>query len=175
MLVEVVADDWRHQMQEAHADGFTVLDLLTAVDRRRWDPRSGEPLTAGDLETPSWEFLAHVIRPSDMAHRWIRSMQADSLSSIVDLYPAASWHEREVGEMFGIEIIGGDARSTQRLLLSDDRHPLRKDTALPARLDRIWPGASEPGASRRRVRTPGVPVMWQGSVDADGGSRDDRE
>lgn len=174
MLVDSAIGDWRTQFVEAHDEGFTYLDLLTGVDRRRWDPRTGQPLPTGDGEA-SWEFIAHVFRPSDASARWIRAVTVQArLDSVVDLYPAAGWHEREVSEMFGIDIVDGTGVQRRPLLLSGldhvtgpDTYPLRKDTPLPARLEREWPGAGGPDAPRRRARTPGVPAMWQGSVEAD--------
>ena len=49
-----------------------------------------------------------------------------SVPSIVDLYPAADWHEREAGEMFGIDFDGHPGQ--KNLLLEEDLHihPLLK-------------------------------------------------
>jgi NADH-quinone oxidoreductase subunit C len=53
------------------------------------------------------------------------------------------------------------------LLLPDGfaGHPLRKDFVLASRVAKEWPGAKEPGeshtgATRRRMRPPGVPDDW---------------
>lgn len=124
------------------------LDLLTAIDR------------AGMIEV-----IAHYIRGTD--HAWTRTVvePGTHVASIADLHPAAAWPERETSEMFGIDI--GEAPP---LLRHDDdpRPPLRKTTALPARVHTPWPGAAEPeddgrqGAnpSRRRTRPPGVQPGW---------------
>ena len=49
------------------------------------------------------------------------------IPTIIDIYGAADWYERELYEMFGIKIIG---REIRRLLLEKydkDEFPLRKN------------------------------------------------
>ena len=84
------------------------------------------------------------------------------LDSLVGVFPGAAWHERETYEMFGVGFDGHP--HLVPLLLPDgfDGHPLRKDFVLAARVAKEWPGAKEPGeshtgATRRRMRPPGVP------------------
>lgn len=84
------------------------------------------------------------------------------MESIVDVYPGASWHERETFEMFGIGFPG----ELPPLLLTPEfeGHPLRKDFVLASRVAKPWPGAKEPGEGhgdaprRQAVRPPGVPA-----------------
>ncbi len=63
-----------------------------------------------------------------------------SVPSWTEVYPGASWHEREVFEMFGLEFDGHP--SLRRLYLPGDfeGHPMRKDFPLMARLIKPWPG-----------------------------------
>jgi NADH-quinone oxidoreductase subunit C len=85
------------------------------------------------------------------------------LATLTDVFPRASWPEREAAEMFGLRFEGHP--NPGKLLLPDEfeGHPLRKDFILAARVAKAWPGAKEPGESdtgapsRRRVRPPGVP------------------
>ena len=57
-----------------------------------------------------------------------------------EIYPGASWHEREAFEMFGIEFDGHP--SLRKLYLPGDfeGYPMRKDYPLMARLIKPWPG-----------------------------------
>jgi len=85
------------------------------------------------------------------------------VASIVDVYPGASWHERETHEMFDIDFTG-HANLTPLLLPPEfEGHPLRKEFVLASRVAKPWPGAKEPGESEHTVskrapmRPPGVP------------------
>jgi NADH-quinone oxidoreductase subunit C len=50
-----------------------------------------------------------------------------TIDSVVELWPTASWHERETAEMFGIEFTGHP--DPRKLLLPEEWYvyPLRKD------------------------------------------------
>jgi NADH-quinone oxidoreductase subunit C len=66
--------------------------------------------------------------------------------SITNVFPAASWSEREIAEGFGIQF--DNQESNQPLLLTNSaalaNSPLRRDTLLKQRNEIIWPGAKEP-------------------------------
>jgi NADH-quinone oxidoreductase subunit C len=53
------------------------------------------------------------------------------IDSLVPVWPGADWHEREAGEMFGIEYAGHP--DPRNILLPEDwvGHPLRKDYEYP--------------------------------------------
>ena len=148
----VPAAGWRNAIGAAKADGYDYFDWLGAVDQIG---RTGE-FETGDFEV--------VVRLIDLGAdrvvlvRTVIPRNAPQLASIADIFAGAGWHERESGELFAIEFIGGDPR---RLLLSEDfvGAPLRKDAVLAARAGVDWPGAKEPGGapSRRRMVPPGVP------------------
>lgn len=167
VLVEEESTGWREAMMAAHDDGFTYLDLLTVVDRTN---------LASDILGP-WEFIAHLMRPVDGHRRWVHAVRRDpDIESVADVFVAAAWHEREIGEMFGIEFTGDGAPDAHPLLLIGiDRmstpgvHPMRKTVPLIARITKPWPGVHEPGGtdasarrarSRRALRPPGVPEAW---------------
>lgn len=81
------------------------------------------------------------------------------LDSVTSVLPAAAWHEREIHEMFGVEVRGHPDLRPLLLHGIDGPPPLRKDTPLVARVETPWPGASD-DAGRRRVTVPGVPPEW---------------
>jgi len=86
-----------------------------------------------------------------------------TLSSIVDLWPAADWAEREVYDLFGVHFQGHP--DLRRIQMPDDweGHPLRRDYPLrgPARDAAPRPnfslkgnvGANVPATPRTEVRT----------------------
>ncbi len=66
-----------------------------------------------------------------------------AIATISDLFPTCDWHERELMEMFGVEVTGHPR--PVKLLLSElfEGNPLRKDFPLMSREVKPWPGAVE--------------------------------
>ena len=139
---DVAAETWVPELSAQAAAGRTYLDLLTVIDR------------GAELEV-----LVRLVDPTSLDALLLSSrVPADRpvIGSIVGLFPAAAWHEREAAEMFGVRFEG---HPDPRPLLTDGAGlPLRKATPLPARVATPWPGADE--SSRRRSRVPGVPDEW---------------
>ena len=71
------------------------------------------------------------------------------IPSIVDIYPANDWHERETWDMFGIQFDGHP--SLTRILMPDDwpGHPQRKDYPLGG-IPVEYTGATIPPPDQRR-------------------------
>lgn len=129
---------WREQLMAAVADGYDVLDWLSAQD--------DEPVVV----------TACLVR-SDDPESWRLITAAAPVPSVSDLFASAAWHERETAEMFGVEFVGHP--DPRPLLLAEDlAAPLRKQSPLPARLQ-PWPGAIDPAKPRRAQQPPGTP--WQ--------------
>ena len=148
-MTAVERADWHRQLVALRDEGYHYLDVLTAVDR-----------------LDHVEVLARVVDPSAMEHRVVTTRVPDDdprLTSACDVFPAAAWHERETAEMFGV---GFDGHPDLRpLLLRRDPGlpPLRKASALRARVETPWPGATDPDAGRRARRPqlpPGVRESW---------------
>ena len=95
---------------------FARLEFITGVDR-------GE----GECEV--------VALLSDANARTIavraRVSSGQVVGSVVDTFPGAAWHERELAEMFGVALSSGPA---EHLLLAKDgpEHPLLKSFSLIA-------------------------------------------
>jgi len=70
------------------------------------------------------------------------SLEKDSprIDSLIPVFGGADWHEREMMEMFGIEVIGHP--NPAKLYLPDafEGHPLRRDFKLASREVKPWPG-----------------------------------
>ena len=148
---KVGADRWMAAVAECVAAGYAYLDLLTAVDG---------PDTI--------EIVIHLVDPATHRDTFLHTAvprESPAIGSLVDVLPAAAWHEREMHEMFGLDIIGHP--DLRPLLLSPTLgiHPLRKETVLASRAVHPWPGAAEEPAgtgrrSRRSTAPPGVPPGW---------------
>jgi NADH-quinone oxidoreductase subunit C len=138
VVVTVPDDRWAVALRLARDElGCDWFDFLTAVD-----------------DEDSFGLVCHVVRTQPFDHVVLRtSVPHDRpvVDSVAGVYAGAGWHERETAEMFGVSFTDdhGGALPLEPLLLPPafEGHPLRKDFALQARLDRPWPGAKEPGES----------------------------
>ena len=74
------------------------------------------------------------------------------IPSVVGIYPAADWHERETWDMFGIQFDGHPALT--RILMPDDwpGHPQRKDYPLGG-IPVEYKGGTVPPPDQRRAYT----------------------
>jgi NADH-quinone oxidoreductase subunit C len=94
---------------------FDLLEDYTAVDWPRREKRF-------DLIAILYSF------PHNLRLRLkIPLAEAEQAASLVDIWPAANWLEREIFDMFGIQFTGHP--DLKRILLPDEwqGHPLRKD------------------------------------------------
>lgn len=127
---------WRDRLLAARAEGWDVLDWLSAVD-----------------EGQTVRVVACLLRGHE--YRLISCEPGEALVSVADVYPSAAWHERETAEMFGVRFAGHP--DPRPLLLAEGADPpLRRGHPLPARLT-DWPGRVDPAKPHRTIATPGAP------------------
>jgi NADH-quinone oxidoreductase subunit C len=125
-------------------------------------------LSAVDELGDGYTIVAHVWSTARRHGVLVRTRLAPedpALDSIVEIYPGASWHERETHEMFGVDFRGHPNLVPLLLPPEFEGHPLRKEFVLASRVAKPWPGAKEPGeshvertAKRQPMRPPGVPA-----------------
>jgi len=162
-------------------DGRDWCSAVVDVPSPAWRPAARLARDDPDLDLSYFDWLSGVDEQDGgfgvVAHLWsVRHRHGallrttvprdePRLASLVPVFAGAAWHERETFEMFGV-IFDGHPR-LEPLLLPDGftGHPLRKDFVLASRVAKEWPGAKEPGeshtgATRRRMRPPGVPEDW---------------
>ena len=133
------------------AEGFNVLADLCGVDYLGWGAKevagyigtpAGRDLNAvgsqGFQRTPAskpkrFAVVYHLLRVSDEPARlrvkaWLD--EGEEIDSVVGVWPAADWNERETFDLVGITFRGHP--NLVRILMSDDweGHPLRKDYPL---------------------------------------------
>jgi NADH-quinone oxidoreductase subunit C len=119
----VVAPERYHDvMRFLHDDPECDYDFLT--DLTAWDRLRMEL-------SPRFEVVAHLYSTSRNDRLRIKTRPTDdeapAVDSVVDVYRAANWPEREVWDMFGIRFHGHP--NLKRILLYEEfvGHPLRKD------------------------------------------------
>jgi NADH-quinone oxidoreductase subunit C len=88
------------------------------------------------------------------------------VSSLVDVYAGANWHEREAAEMFGIDFQGHP--HLRKLYLPEGfvGYPLRKSFPLLSREVKPWPG---------KVDVEGMPGQADDDAEADEPSTENPE
>jgi NADH-quinone oxidoreductase subunit C len=132
--VHVNVADWREIAQFLRHDPtmrFDWLACLSGVDY----VADGHFCVVYDL----WSFeLGHTFAVKVYGPR----KDEAQFPSVVDLWPAANWHEREVYDLLGIHFTGHP--DLRRILLADDWEgfPLRKDYVFPREYHGI-PGSVE--------------------------------
>jgi len=120
-VVEVLRTLRDHEKQR-----FNFLIDLTAVDYLGRDPRFEVVYHLASIDAD-----LRGTEPSRVRHR-VRvktpiSEDPCEVDSVVELWPAANWMEREVWDLYGIRFTGHP--DLRRILLYDEfeGHPLRKD------------------------------------------------
>ena len=131
--IHTTAAHWRSIAEFLHGDeqlAFDFLACISAVDYVADDQLCG----VYDLYSTSHKHWFAVKVYVDRADPHI--------PSVMDLWPAADWHEREAFDLMGIVFDGHS--DLRRILLPEDwaGHPLRKDYQFPREYQGI-PGTTE--------------------------------
>jgi NADH-quinone oxidoreductase subunit C len=136
---------------------------VTAVrDDDALDGRFFDVLLGVDLLDDGFEVVVRLwsVRRRHGVHLHTRCPRDDAhVPSLTDVFAGAAWHERETAEMLGIAFDGHPGLEPLLLPTGFAAHPLRKEYVLASRLEKLWPGAVEPGESTPNPRRvpPGVP------------------
>lgn len=122
----------RYLKEEARAP-YAMLFDLTAIDERVREHR-------GDQPPSTFTIVYHLVsieRAADVRLKVALDGNDPRLASVVDIWPAADWYEREAWDMFGVTFDGHP--HLRRILMPPtwDGHPLRKDH--PARATEMGP------------------------------------
>jgi NADH-quinone oxidoreductase subunit C len=88
-------------------------------------------ITGTDMQAAGEIHLAYVLTSMELKQRFTLKVKqgrdSPSVPSVMAVWPAADWLEREMYDLLGVEFTGH--KDLRRLLLPDDwkGHPLRKD------------------------------------------------
>ena len=122
--------DLMHFLKTDSALQFNILMDLTAVDYL-WQDRS-----------PRFDVVYHLFSLSKNHRIRIKAGVGEKnpvIDSLVPLWPAANWFEREVWDMFGIKFKGHPDLRRIMMYQEFQGHPLRKDYPVTKRQPLIGP------------------------------------
>ena len=129
IAITVGADDYLdalRTLRDTPALGFEMMLDLCGVDYRTYGD--------GAWEGPRFAVVAHLLSLSNNWRVRVRTFAPDDdlpvLASVIDVYPAVNWFEREAFDLYGIVFAG---HPDLRRLLTDYGfvgHPFRKDFPL---------------------------------------------
>lgn len=139
VAVDVQWTDWHAALGAVFAAGGVYLDALAGAD----------------LAEEGLQVVAHLMTEAGndaVLMRTVVPSASPELASVGDLWSGATWHEREITDLYGVTFSDS---ADDRPLLTDrvGPPPLLKSTLLAARQDGEWPGsfdpADKPGAKKR--------------------------
>lgn len=134
VTIEVGADDWvdvARRLRDEPALAFDMLIDLCGVDYSAYKD--------GSWEGPRFAVVVHLTSVQHNHRLRVRTFCADDnlprVASLVEVWPAANWFEREAFDLYGIVF---DGHPDLRRLLTDYGfigHPLRKDFPLSGHVE----------------------------------------
>jgi NADH:ubiquinone oxidoreductase subunit C len=127
MLVDIAATDFLGWPETAEdVAGY----IGTAGGRQLYGPGSWGLARLPDGKPARFSVSYHLLRVGAGTRRvrvqvWLE--EGESVTSVIDVWPTADWHEREAFDLMGIHFEGHP--NLVRILMPDDweGHPLRKD------------------------------------------------
>jgi len=143
--VDVSISQWHNAALAVAAAGGSYLDFVAAAD----------------LPTDGFQVVVHVMPAIGVGGVLLRttvSAGQPELTSIGEVWAGATWHEREITDLFGITFLNS-ADDRPLLTARVGPAPLLKSSTLQARLSQSWPGGFDPAdkADAKRRLPPGVP------------------
>jgi NADH-quinone oxidoreductase subunit C len=113
VVIEVSSDNILQTARELLEIGFDRLGMVTAVD-------------LGDEFEMVYRITSRSLSSSAFVKTRVSRVEP-SVASLVSVWPAANWQEREVWDLFGIDFVGHP--DMRRILLPEEwpGWPLRKD------------------------------------------------
>jgi NADH-quinone oxidoreductase subunit C len=157
--VRVSNHRWQDAARAVHSMGFTYFGFVSAIDwmiapEGRYentefdDPSDAkdEPaaivtgVAGGDTRFQAFARFHSIAEGVGVTIKCDIADDTMSVATLSDIFPGADWHEREMWEMFGIDIVGHPALRNIYLPTEFEGHPLRKDFPLLAREVKPWPG-----------------------------------
>jgi NADH-quinone oxidoreductase subunit C len=143
LTIHVRRDQLLELVRPLRDDARLRFEICTGVSGVHWPEQTGSELHA------VYHFLS-ITHGMRRVRFEVTAPESDArIPSIVTVYPATDWHEREVFDMFGIDFEGHPGLT--RILMPDDwpGHPQRKDYPLGG-IPVEYKGATIPAPDQRR-------------------------
>ncbi|MFT4990196.1 MAG: NADH-quinone oxidoreductase subunit C [Acidimicrobiales bacterium] len=162
LCIRVAASSWVEAARFARDKlGMTWIDFISAID---WMPNpygremeaeqdwvvhgkeASKPqemttgVAGGDTRFQMFMRLYSIEEHTGVTIKADVPDDAPAIETLIPVFVGASWHEREVWEMFGIDIIGHPDKRVLYLPTGFEGNPMRKDFPLVARRVKPWPG-----------------------------------
>lgn len=121
-------------LRDAEGLKFTQLMDIAGIDYMGFTANQPDPLAVGYVVPPRKRFgvAYHLLSVSENLRVRIKVFveEHEAVPSVVSIYPAANWYEREAYDMYGIMFSGHP--DLRRILTDYDfiGHPMRKDFPL---------------------------------------------
>lgn len=162
LWIRVAASSWVDAATFARNKlGMTWLDFISAIDwmpspfgremdaEQDWAAGGKDAVEAQDMTTgvaggdTRFQMFMRVYSTEEHIGITIKADVPDdapAIDTLIPVYAGASWHEREVWEMYGIDIVGHPDKRVLYLPTGFEGNPLRKDYPLVSRRVKPWPG-----------------------------------
>ncbi|MFV1960901.1 MAG: NADH-quinone oxidoreductase subunit C [Acidimicrobiia bacterium] len=152
--LRVPADQWADALTTARDDlDLVFFSWLSAIDWAN-DVEVGDTLKEGiDERIELLCTVGDLTEGRRVTFSTDLSNDKPSVSSLVEVYAGANWHEREAAEMFGIVFKGHPNLEHLYLLDSFIGNPLRKSYPLLSREVKPWPGSVDVEAMPEKPST----------------------
>jgi len=152
--LRVPADQWADALTTARDDlDLVFFSWLSAIDWAN-DVEVGDTLKEGvDERIELLCTVGDLTEGRRVTFSTDLSNDKPSVSSLVEVYAGANWHEREAAEMFGIVFKGHPNLDHLYLLDSFIGNPLRKSYPLLSREVKPWPGSVDVEAMPEKPST----------------------
>lgn len=131
--VHIYAKDWRPMAEYLKTDAELDFDFLLCISAVDY---------VADNEFAAVYDLRSMTHGHEFCVKVLIDREKPTIASVMDLWPAADWHEREAFDMMGLIFEGHE--DLRRILLPEDWEgfPLRKDYEFPREYHGI-PGTTE--------------------------------
>jgi len=153
------------RIETRHESTWLWVDVANWRDCAHWLATQGfvrcEWLTATHLGEENFSVVVAVTNSAAREQVIVTTQAWQTIDSLADIFPSAEFHEREMRQLLGLDF-NNLVNPAPAFNADFAGYPLRRDFALPERINIEWPGQVDPekAARRRPTLAPGVRQEW---------------